>query len=360
MRPRDLERERSPSRRLRDQLPFVYEALAWVTPLVILVALGALGYLMYGLLSDTARRFAEVTPEEQARLLHIAGNASDTFIVAAWIGCLLLLVRFFHEFGVTLLLAAIGAGFYFGMPFLVPATTGGITNPLTDAMTATFIGAGKGLMIIAASQWALKLFVDVVWGAKERITQPKMGVQSDGRERRKFSGVKFPWTRVYSCTCDEVTPEMLAGGLDPASFRDQAGFDAARARVQRTMATLKARRFRYSKKARKELCRECPMFLQYQMIKYNYLRWVPYPLTVGLLWAFYPRLLDGYMWLIRQMESRAGQLAFAPAGGSSQTTGMMQDFANTSVFPLVVVLTGIFMVTYLVRIVEWYCLEAKL
>ncbi len=359
MRPSDLNRERSPKSRLRDELPFVWEALGWVAPMVLLVALGALGYLMYGLLSDTSRRFAELPPEEQARLLHIAGNASDAFLIAGWIASVLFLVRYFHEFGVTLLIAAVGAGLYFGMPFVIPAATNGIANPLTDAMTATFIGAGKGLMIIAASQWALKLFVDVVWGAKERITQPKMGVQSDGRERRKFTGIKLPWTRVYKCTCDDVTPEMLSSGLDPATFRDPASFEAARARVQRTMATLKAHRFRYSKKARKELCRECPMYLQYQMIKYNYVRWVPYPLAVLLLWGFYPQLQRGYELLIKQAESRVGQLAFAPAAGATPSTGMLQDFAGASIFPLVVVLAGIFLVTYLVRIVEWYCLEAK-
>lgn len=108
------------------------------------------------------------------------------------------------------------------------------------------------------------------------------------------------WKRRSGCFCDRDLANFLVGSVDRKEVQEvidmqvQTAKSAKASEIRTHLKTSAKRPWRMQK----QLCHECPLYLEHQEYKYKYWHWVSFPATVLIAIAAYEPFHEAYKWSV--------------------------------------------------------------
>ncbi len=357
--------------RLADALPdLVTTLISKAASLAALSLVVTFGYFLYALFSGYVRAYPQLAVAQQWKVYTNLTVASHIFVVAAALLTLYALLHLWEHNQFAGALALVGVVFYFGAPLVIAQALGAALrgNGAAWAIQKGFANAGQ-IMLVAA----------IVWGIPALIAQVRTGFSGFGadsasrRAARKQQGLTHPlspcwrlpycrpyirekcvrfqerktcWRRKSGCMCDE---EIMAAALMSGSETSSG------AREKLITEFLPGAGNRGSAK-RKVTCANCFIYLEHQRLKHKFLAPVMVPLVVLIFWHFSNPIQTLYL----RFGAWATHAIASVALGQMDTSLLQQTFTNPAVKWLILACAGIYLLTYLLRFVEFLFFKLKI
>ncbi|MCS7253670.1 MAG: hypothetical protein RMK18_11480 [Armatimonadota bacterium] len=356
--------------------------LNWLFLTCTVIAVLALLYLLYGILSGAITRPRPGTPE-MARTVMITGKVSFIFLLSASVGASAALIRYWEiaQLGPCYLIGGVAA--YIGMPLLIQMLLGGAgTNEATDVIVNAF----NSLAIVLVGGGLLRSIVSLIYHLirkppvevrKERggklVIKPKEKIvrarpwafspcwklpfcsESMRRICPVFQKRRSCWRLKQGCQCDPMLIEALLGGLAVESAEGgQTVVSLSELEPERRQELIQRR---WQRKVRKKApCDRCTIFMYHQQLKHQLfspLILVAIPIAFYFLWQPY---LKAYGWLVQLMSELWKQIAYEPAKISFDPTGLMTPIAQV----FVAIVIGAYVLLYATRFLEFVVFKLRL
>lgn len=110
---------------------------------------------------------------------------------------------------------------------------------------------------------------------------------------------------------------------------------------------------------RKLFCRDCRIYQEHQRRKFRFLSPLAIPITALLVYALYPLFLTAYDLIVGKTANLVQTLWLAE-GGTEAAQEFVTDMSSRGVVYAVLVLFALFLLSAVMRFIEWLTLEAML
>lgn len=365
--------------------------LSWVILACGVVLVVGIGYVCYGIFLAPDELFGAglketgVTGHQSQAILRNLGLACRAVRYASILGAAAVIARYWMFFEAGLALGGIGAGLFFGIPFLVQSAAADYPPKAKAAaealLTGEFAVAGAVLLGVGATQLLVHSIMLFVSRAKRRpgvSTDISQGAFKEKKFERQdtFLGNcwqlpfcrdsvkrvcpvlhsrKPCWREGRGCYCDQGIVMMLSGDRGPRTpGRSAQGFVS--------MESLTAARPKTVAEKRAQ-CLGCPIYLHRQSQKYRLFAPTAVAAVIALVLLNIGRIDQVYPAMVRNAGLFLSRFSFTTpgAGGGQQVPEWAADLARqTSVEWLIVIVGGVLLVSYLIHGLEWALYKAGL
>ena len=155
---------------------------------------------------------------------------------------------------------------------------------------------------------------------------------------------KSCWKRKSGCHCDV---DLLGAAL---------GLDAVEKGLR--SANRITRQALQDASGRKIACGECRIFIEHQRRKFRLLSAFALPVTILLLLALRP--LIGQLWGAAVVGlARVTQVVAFSSPGTERATQLVTDLQSEAMVWAIVVISGLFLLSGVARLIEWLVLQVK-
>lgn len=110
---------------------------------------------------------------------------------------------------------------------------------------------------------------------------------------------------------------------------------------------------------RKLFCRDCRIYIEHQRRKFRFLSPLALPITVLLIYGIHPFFRSLYGTVVMG-TARALEMFWLTDNSAAASSKFVRDMSNEAVMWAVLVLLGIFLLSGVMRFIEWLTLEAML
>jgi len=355
--------------------------LNWLFLTCAVIAVLALLYLFYGILSGAVTRPRPGTPE-MARVVAVTGRVSFIFLLSASISLSAALIRYWEvaQLGPCYLIAGVAA--YVGMPLLIQMLLGGAgTNEATDVIVNAFCS----LSIVLLGGGLLRSIVSLVYHLlrkppvevrrerggklvvkpKEKIVRArpwafspcwKLPFCSESMKRicPVFQRRRSCWRLGQGCQCDPMLIEALLGGLAVESSEGtQTIVSLSELEPERREELIKRRWKRVKKKAP---CDRCTIFMYHQQLKHQFfspLIMLAIPVAFYFLWQPYLKAYEAFVHIASNLWR---QIAYEPTKIPFDPAGLMTPIAQV----FVAIVIGAYVLLYATRFLEFVIFKLRL
>lgn len=357
--------------RLTDALPDLVNSVFDKVAGIAAISLAAtFFYFLYALLlAGSVHSYPQLAYAERVKVKGNLEAAALIFTIAAILLLSYTVLRLWEEKRLAVWLALAGGAFYVAPPFLLAQILGPsyVNNHAVLIIQQAFLNAGQALLAAA-----------IIRGIPALITQWQEGFSgyADGVIRpgkKPGSGLIHPlspcwclpycrpyirhkcarlqehktcWRKKSGCMCDDrIMAAALMGG---------EGTSAA-ARERLILEFLPGAGGKATAKRRLH-CRDCFIFLEHQRVKHRYTAPLALPAIIAFFWLCRPQIESVYysfgMWATHMVR----QIAL----GQVNTTVLQESFANPVIEWMVIGCIGIYMLTYLLRFLEYVFFKLKI
>jgi hypothetical protein len=356
--------------------------LNWIAIVSAVIAVLAMLYLFYGILSGALTRPRPNTPE-MMRVIAVTGKVSLIFLLSAGIGLSAALLRYWEvaQLGPCYLIG--GVALYIGMPFFIQLLLGGAAaNEATDTVVNSFssvaiVLTGGGLLrsIVSFVQHLLrKPPVEVrreragklVIKPREKIIRArpwafspcwKLPFCSESMRRicPVFQKRRSCWRLKQGCQCDPMLIEALLGGLAIESADGaQRIVSLSELEEERREELIKKRARRA--RARRAPCDRCTIFMYHQHLKHQFfspLVILAIPVAFYFLWKPYTSI---YGAVVTYLADLWKQIAYDPTKIPFNPSDLMAPIPQV----FVALIIGAYALLYATRFLEFCIFKLRL
>ncbi|MBD3176032.1 MAG: hypothetical protein GF320_12705 [Armatimonadia bacterium] len=347
---------------------------------MVLLAL-TVAYLALGVLTgDLGRSGDTLAGANKYRWVGLAFTYGVVFAALAYA------VRCLEDDGLILIAGIGGAVVYFGLPILMQlgvahASRGAMEpNLAVDVLRQNFIFVGVflwGLGAVRAAAFVVDRMLtdtskkslpdsnrDLISKAAERPLKANIHTRPGPLARcwelphcidfikevcKPWEVKKACWRLQTGCMCDaRYLYDALKQDKTQGVRADEAGW------LQEEAQTMGGGDFE-----RKLFCRDCRIYLEHQRRKFRFLSPLAIPITVLLVYALHPLFLTLYDLLITRTSGLVRTM-WLSEGGAQAAEDFVTDMSGQGVVYAILVLFGLFMLSAVMRFIEWLTLEAML
>lgn len=376
---------RSDRRRLakqtKEEIDIFGVALQWsrsVLNIALIAFVISLGYILYGIFSGALN---QLDAAQSARLASNLTLMGEILTVSAFLAALSLVVMTLEEVAYTVLIGMVGAAMVFGMPILVASNLQGAATGPAMAIKLWTNNAGMSILFVVGLRLVLEI-ANQIRSVAIRTTAEQAEDDTTVTKKKKYKkpglwdrcwdmpychdavrevcpaykARRSCWRYGYGCNCDPSLIETLirTGGAskgktavkatstqklqDGAYVRSDLQADGKAGTVERTIP-----------------CRKCPIFIEHQRQKFRIVNPIAIILTlVGFAFARQP-LLEFYEMIINGMARIAARLTYGTAMVEAEQWVQYLNTSAVQVFFFIIL--GLFVLSYVLKAVEWLVLK---
>lgn len=328
------------------------------------------GYLIYVVVSGQLRG---VTPAG----VKVIDTAGQTLVISATIAAVCLALLTLEEFSWMVGVGVAGLALMFGFPALVA----NYADRSTDAAQAVLRGgtlAGKAVIVVVGLRVIYEIYRQLAEGGerKRRKATDQERAQIREKPKKKYSESPFApcwempfcheavrefcpaykarktcWRFGRGCNCDPDLIETLIRSRAPAPVRGAGEREGAYIRSDLQADVV------HSRSEKTISCRQCPIYTEHQRRKYKVFSPLVILATVVLFGVFFEPLKQIYSLVARSLAGLASGMALGQETASVDWwTGYLDNATLQTAF---VVILGLFVLTWVIKITEWLILEKK-
>lgn len=350
------------------------EYLIWAA---LLGAGVAIVYLGVGLYQGDLARVATV---QEALKYHVASLVLAYSFILLYVAAL---IRGAQEKIYFYLFLIIGVLMHFGIPLIVnwalgsqAATAMSINPGVTLLLRNSFFGA-KALLILAGGQFGY--FIYCHFAATEKQPQQvskeldriiKLSRRMPAKNVHVKKGAFAPCWELPHCIdyikelCDPWAKKVACWKLDTGCMCNMS-YLARSIKLQGERGSMAYHNVASAEKAieqfystRQVECADCRIYLEHQRRKFRFFSPLAFPITVILIWILHPLLLVIYQGAV-DISARAVHI-FSFSHDAPQRSAALVDLLSTPALAWVVIgLFGIFLLSGVLRVIEWIVLDLK-
>lgn len=351
---------------------------AKITAVVFVLSLGYIVYAVYG-----GHLSGDVDPRI-VRNIELMGQA---LTAAAVVGTIALALATLDEVAYSIAAAILGIGLVLGTPVLVISKLDQANSPVADVIKTWTRNAGFAICAVVALRVIYYIIDTIRYGPKSKTKAQREEEDAFGPKKvKRVQGVysrcwqlpychdtirdvcpaykerKNCWKFGRGCNCDPTLVETMirsgvarAGkGQDKVSAQKQATADAY---VREALGSGQKAAPGKAATDRTIDCKKCPIYGEHQRQKFNIVNPIAIIATIALLVIAYPILHGAYEMTINGLAQFAARFTLTEDTSVTRWIGYL-DTTTVKVFFYGIL--SLFVVSYVLKVVEWIVFVKKL
>ena len=350
--------------------------VAKVSILAFIVALGYIIYAVYGGYLDAnldERKLANIS--FMGKVLAVAGA----------VGALSFIIATLHEVAYAVAAGLVGLGLIFGTPMLLLTKLTSPDSPAGQEIQAWTFRAGLIICSIALLRVLYQIVHVIKTGPQSRERakleeEERLGPKKVRRTRGIYSHCwdlpychdtikelcpaykerKNCWRLKRGCNCD---PRLVETMIQSGAARVGKGQDKVSAKKQATADAYLRDAAGVGPKdgpratGQTVSCKKCPIYGEHQRQKFNIVNPIAIIGTIALLVVSYPVTKEAYFWTVGQLAQFAARLTM---GDNIDPQKWFNYLNTTPVQVFFFIIVSLFLLSYVLKFVEWVIFVKKL
>ncbi|MBM3500034.1 MAG: hypothetical protein FJX74_15345 [Armatimonadetes bacterium] len=351
--------------------------VAKLSAVVFVLALGYIVYAVYG---------GHLSGDVDPRIVRNIEWMGKALAAAAVVGAIALALATLDEVAYSIAAAVLGIGLVLGTPMLVISKLQQPDSPVADVIKTWTSNAGFAICGVVALRVIHYIVETIRYGPKAR--KKAQQEEDDGFGPKKVKRVQGVWSACWQlpychdtirevcpaykerkncwkfgrgCNCDPTLVETM---IRSGAARVGKGQDKVSAQKQVTADAYMREALGGAKKPagsggsdRTIECKKCPIYGEHQRQKFNIVNPIAIILTIALLVVAYPLLNGAYQLTIQALAKFASEMTLTQETSVGRWIGYLD---TTTVRVFFYGILSLFLVSYVLKIVEWLVFVRKL